>query len=137
MKYLDVLDNFYDLMLRKDTGASFTFSFTEDKYKFCYHSHRIGRDLRIYIVAPDGDELRVYNETECYELNGLGSGLDNGFVPGPWVMEIKKLFLQFEEEINQEIIKRDKDKKNIQELKEKEEYDRINKFRKLVTTKVV
>ena len=84
--------------IRKNEGP-YTFGFTEGKYFFSYHNHSTGRDIRIFIVAPDGERMLVYDKTEWYSSRYYFNGFGSGFVGGPWVNEIDTIIKEFKSEL--------------------------------------
>lgn len=125
----------YSLNLRKDERWGYSFSFTEGKYKFDLHDHSTGVHLRIDMVSPDGEELRIYDMTTWYypryEFNNEGKTL--GFQhDGPWVAQIAELMRGFGEEIEVEKARRMAREREIAEANKRAEFEKLEKFKKLV-----
>lgn len=132
--YLDIIKCINYYKLRKNTGG-YTFGFKEDKYRFCYNEHSTGRYLQIFIQAPDGDELLVYDKKEWNSSNYDYHGFGKGSCPGPWVKEIEELFKVFDTEIVKKI---DQDKvKTLHDENDRNiiEAFRLNKFTNLCKSK--
>lgn len=124
---MDIIAMMYKYSIKKDTGT-YTYGFNVDKYRFCYHNHSTGRHLEISIIAPDGDQLQIYNKTEWYSASYYHNGFGKGFIDGPWVNEVNNLFEQFKKELINKLLYIRKLHKNIRENKTIVEKERISKF---------
>ena len=113
--------------MRKNEGP-YTFGFTEGKYFFSYHDHSTGRDIRIFIVAPDGDKMLVYDKTEWYSSRYYFNGFGSGFVSGPWVKEIDTIIKRFKSELAVKLQSVRTQKKEYKKSKLESETKTINKF---------
>lgn len=122
-----IMDQLNAHHLKRRIG-DYTFAFREGKYRFQLNRHSTGRILKIFIVAPDGDTMLIYDKySSSYHHNGLG----DGWVSGPWVKEVKDLFARFEGEIEEYRFKRMQENEAERKRKEDEETSRINKFASL------
>jgi hypothetical protein len=132
--YTKIIQEMYRLSLRKDERWGYTFCFTEGPYMFDYHSHSTGCSLTVYMVAPDGERLKIYNldswYSSIYEFNNNGKKL--GFqIDGPWVAKVGELMKGFEAEIETEKARRMELERERAEKAKQEELGRIEKFKKL------
>lgn len=124
---MNVIDLMFRYDMRKNIGP-YLFGFTEGKYLFSYHSHSTGRDLRIFIVAPDGDKMEVYNATEWYSSRYYFNGFGKGYTQGPWVKEIEDLFAKFRSELAIKLKDIRVNKRLNKIAKEQAEAERYSKF---------
>lgn len=130
-----IIDQLNAHHLKRHTGDYNTFDFREGKYRFqlnrLYCLHSTGRILRIFIVAPDGDTMLIYDKYEWYGSSYHHNGFGDGWVSGPWVKEVKDLFARFKGEIEEYKFKRMQENEAERKRKEDEETTRINKFASL------
>jgi hypothetical protein len=127
---MQVIAMMYRYDMRHNEGP-YSFGFHEGKYFFSYHNHSTGRDLRISIVADDGDSMQVYDQTEWYYSRYYFNGFGKGYTPGPWVKEIEDMFKKFRSELAAKIQFTRKAKKIFKREDELRERDRINKFSRM------
>lgn len=124
---MDVIALMYRYDMRKNI-VSYSFGFTEGKYLFFYHSHSTGRNLRIFIVAPDGDKMEVYDATEWYSSTYYFNGFGKGYTQGPWVKEIEDLFAKFRSELDSKLKEIRVNKRLNKIANEQADAERYSKF---------
>lgn len=134
--YTEIIKDLYHLNLRKNERWGYTFSFTEGNYKIDLHDHSTGCSLRIDMVSPDGDSLRIYYRdtwySSRYEFNNEGKKL--GFQHnGPWEAQVHQMMLKFDLEIEAEKVKQIELKNLRLQQETQREKDKVDKFAKLVT----
>lgn len=130
-----IIDQLNAHHLKRHTG-DYTFDFREGKYRFQLNRHSTGRILRIFIIAPDGDTMLIYDKHEWYGSSYHHNGFGNGWVSGPWVKEVKDLFARFEGEIEEYRFKRTQEIEAERKRREDEKTTRINKFASLCNKEV-
>jgi hypothetical protein len=130
---MQIIAKMYHYHLRVNTGV-YTFGFVEGKYRFCYHDHSTGRDLRIVIISPDGDEMQIYDATEWYSSHYYFNGFGKGYVEGPWVKELQSMFKGFIKELILKVQETRKENKEYKKHRTQTKQERYNKFASICTT---
>lgn len=124
---MDQLNSYH---LKRHTG-DYTFDFREGKYRFQLNRHSTGRILRIYILAPDGDSMLIYDKKEWYSSSYHHNGFGDGWIDGPWVKEVKDMFIKFEKDIEECQLNLKKENELNRKKEEEAKKIRFDKFASL------